>query len=128
MNCTKLIAASAILATLTFGITVPAGAAGRKAGHGAASVHAAASSFRGGNMGNQSWRRNNRRFTTFQSFPYGYGYGYGGYGNAVYLNPDEADWSEQWQSLYQDNDGPYARSAHEGNPLGGARIWEIPEK
>jgi len=131
MNCTKLIAAAAMLATLTFGITASAGAAGKKAGR-ATSVHATGKSSRSGRMANQSWRRmNNRRFfSNFQSYPYGYGYGYGGYGygNAVYLNPDEADWAEQWQSLYEDNDGPYARSAHEGNPLGGARIWEIPEK
>jgi hypothetical protein len=127
MNWTKIIAAGAMLATLTFSATAPAGAAGKGASHGAPSVHATRNSVRHASMANQSWRRaNNRRFFT-TTFPYGYA-GYGGYGNAVYMNPDEADWAEQWQSLYQDNDGPYAVAAHGGNPLGGARIWEIPEK
>ena len=74
-----------------------------------------------------NWRVSNRRFfrsnfSPFQSFGYGYGYG-----NQVYLNPDEADWAEQWRSLREDNDGPYARSTFEGNPQGRARMWEFPE-
>jgi hypothetical protein len=44
----------------------------------------------------------------------------------VYQNPDEADWAEQWQSLYQDNHGAYAKSTLE-NPQGGARMWEFPQ-
>ena len=68
-------------------------------------------------------RANNRRFFR-PYYPY-YGYGYG-YGNQVYLNPDEADWAEQWGSLRQENSGPYARSTW-GNPQGEARMWEIPD-
>jgi hypothetical protein len=80
-------------------------------------------------MDNQSgWGQRNRRFSnSFQSFPYYPSYGYGGYGNAVYQNPDEADWAEQWQSLYEDNDGPYARSTRENAP-GEARMWVFPEE
>ena len=54
-------------------------------------------------------------------------YGGGYYGNEIVLNPDEADWSEQWTSLTEDNDGPYARSTRE-NPQGEARIWEFKDK
>ena len=68
-------------------------------------------------------RQNNRRFfTSFQGFPYGYG-GYG-YGNTVYQNPDEADWAEQWQSLYEDNHGAYAKSTLE-NPQGACANVDI---
>ena len=66
-------------------------------------------------------RANNRRF--FRSYYPSYGYGYG-YGNQFVLNPDEADWSEQWRSLRQENNGPYARSTW-GNPQGEARMWEF---
>lgn len=68
---------------------------------------------------------NNRRFATSFGFPSGYG-GYG-YGNTVYQNPDEADWAEQWQSLYEDNHGAYAKSTLE-NPQGSARMWTFPEE
>lgn len=69
-------------------------------------------------------RSSNRRFsrTNFSYYP-NYGYGYG---NAIVQNPDEADWAEQWSSLREDNDGPYARSTY-GNPPGEARMWEFPE-
>jgi hypothetical protein len=70
--------------------------------------------------------RYRRFYGGFGYYP-GYGYGYGGYGNDVYENYDEADWGEQWSSLYEDNDGPYARSTME-NPPGRARIWEIKDK
>ncbi|MFZ0679661.1 hypothetical protein [Candidatus Binatus sp.] len=68
-------------------------------------------------------RANNRRFVR-PYYPYN-GYGYG-YGNQVYLNPDEADWAEQWRSLREENNGPYARSTW-GNPQGEARLWEFPD-
>ncbi len=68
-------------------------------------------------------RQRNRRFaSSFQPYPY-----YPSYGNVIYQNPDEADWGEQWTSLYEDNDGPYARSTRE-NPPGAARTWEFLEK
>ncbi len=67
----------------------------------------------------------NRRFFRTYS-PYGYGYGGYGYGNQAYLNPDEADWAEQWRSLREENKGPYARSTW-GNPQGEARMWEFPD-
>ncbi len=95
----------------------PASAAGR--GHAAAAA-------RGVGTRNGAWKRqNNRRFATSFGFPYGYG-GYG-YGNTVYQNPDEADWAEEWQSLYEDNHGAYAKSTLE-NPQGSARMWEFPEE
>jgi hypothetical protein len=68
-------------------------------------------------------RANNRRF--YRPYYPNYGYGYG-YGNQVYLNPDEADWAEQWGSLRDENNGPYARSTY-GNPQGEARMWEFPD-
>ncbi len=71
-------------------------------------------------------RQRNRGFSPFdQFFPYFPYYPY--YGNAIVENPDEADWAEQWGSLYEDNDGPYARSTRE-NPPGEARMWEFPEE
>ena len=95
----------------------PASAAGR--GHAAAAA-------RGVSTRNGAWmRQNNRRFATTFGFPYGYG-GYG-YGSTVYQNPDEADWAEEWQSLYEDNHGAYAKSTLE-NPQGTARMWEFPEE
>jgi hypothetical protein len=103
----------------------PASAAGR-GGHAAAATRGVGSANRFAGSRNGAWmRQNNRRFaTTFGGFPYGYG-GYG-YGNAVYQNPDEADWAEQWQSLYEDNHGAYAKSTLE-NPQGPARMWEFPQ-
>ena len=71
-----------------------------------------------------SWallRANNRRFFR-PYYPY-YGYGYG---NQIVLNPDEADWAEQWRSLREENNGPYSRSTW-GNPEGEARMWEFPD-
>lgn len=69
-------------------------------------------------------RQRNRRFSrTYQNYPY-YPYGYG---NGFVQNPDEADWSEQWASVREDSDGPYARSTRE-NPPGKARMWVIPDK
>jgi hypothetical protein len=100
------------------------------AGSGKAAVHASsASSVRSaGNVATPAGvqqlaplRANNRRFFR-PYYPY-YGYGYG---NQAYLNPDEADWAEQWRSLRAENNGPYARSTW-GNPQGEARIWEFPD-
>ena len=110
------VAVVAIAALWTAG---PASAAGR--GHAAAAARGV------GSTRNGAWmRQNNRRFvTSFGGFGYGYG-GYG-YGNTVYQNPDEADWAEQWQSLYEDNHGAYAKSTLE-NPQGAARMWEFPEE
>ena len=71
-------------------------------------------------------RGRNRQFFGSYQYPY-YGYGNYGYGNQIVENPDEADWAEQWSSLYEDNDGPYARSTREPAP-GRARMWEFPEK
>jgi hypothetical protein len=75
-------------------------------------------------MGHAGIGQRNRRFlnNSFQSLGY-----YPYYGNVISENPDEADWSEQWVSLYEDNDGPYARSTRE-NPQGQARMWEFPEE
>jgi hypothetical protein len=86
----------------------PASAAGR-GGRAAATARGVGNANHFAGTGNGSWMRqhnNNRRFATSFGFPSGYG-GYG-YGNTVYQNPDEADWAEQWQSLYQDNHGAYA--------------------
>jgi len=69
-----------------------------------------------------SFRASNRRFFR-PNFAY---YPYNGYGNVIVQNPDEADWAEQWRSLREENDGPYARSTWE-NPPGEARMWEFPE-
>ncbi len=92
------------------------------ANHGA---HQAATAHRAGQShGNH---RFSRAFPYYPYYPYyGYGYGYG-YGNTIVENSDEADWGEQWSSLYEDNDGPYARSTLE-NPPGRARTWEIKDK
>lgn len=126
MKLTKSIAA-AMIATAALWIAGPASAAGKGGhaggGHAAASVRGAGLATRASRTSQNAWTRPNRRFYSIQSFPYYGGYGYGG---AVYQNPDEADWAEQWSSLYNDNDGPYARSTRE-NPLGGARMWVIDE-
>jgi hypothetical protein len=117
------VAVVAIAALWTAG---PASAAGR-GGHAAAAARGVGNANHFAGTGNGSWMRqhnNNRRFATSFGFPSGYG-GYG-YGNTVYQNPDEADWAEQWQSLYQDNHGAYAKSTLE-NPQGGARMWEFPQ-
>jgi hypothetical protein len=102
----------------------PASAAGR-GGRAAAAARGVGSANHFAGTGNGVWmRQHNRRFATSFGFPSGYG-GYG-YGNTVYQNPDEADWAEQWQSLYEDNHGAYAKSTLE-NPQGGARMWEFPQ-
>ncbi len=120
MKSTQLIAV-AMFGTLVLAI---AGSAGAAQGHG--NHRAAAARFASNTNARASLaglRQRNRQFSSsFQSFPY-----YPSYGSAVYLNPDEADWSEQWTSLYEDNDGPYARSTLENAP-GQARMWEFPEK
>ena len=100
----------------------------------ASSAHAASHAANHAGMGHRAGlnHRNRRFYGRYQSFPYYPPYGngsYGGgyYGNEIVLNPDEADWSEQWTSLTEDNDGPYARSTRE-NPQGEARIWEFKDK
>jgi len=127
MKANKVVA-WAMFATVTLAI---AGTACAGSGRGAARASSgrSASSVGGrANMSQSFLRSSNRRFsrTNFSYYPnYGYGYGYG-YGNAIVQNPDEADWAEQWSSLREDNDGPYARSTY-GNPPGEARMWEFPE-
>jgi hypothetical protein len=111
--------------------------AGAGAGHGgghASSAHAASHTAHRAGMGSRAgMSQRNRRFSSTYAnsgyYPYfgnGY-YGNGYWGNGYYGNADEADWSEQWTSLSEDNDGPYARSTRE-NPQGSARIWEFPDK
>jgi len=133
MKANKMLAFG-MIAALTLAIAGPARAGSGKAAVRASSVRSegtAASPPSGvaGPSGVQQLaasRANNRRFLR-PYYPYGYsGYGGYGYGNQVYLNPDEADWAEQWRSLRQENNGPYARSTW-GNPQGEARIWEFPD-
>jgi hypothetical protein len=135
------VTAFAMFAAVTLAIAVPVCAGSGKAAVRASSVSpagtvgspagtvAAPASTVAGPAGVQQLaaaRANNRRFFRPYS-PYGYGYGGGyGYGNQVYLNPDEADWAEQWRSLRDENNGPYARSTY-GNPQGEARMWEFPD-
>ena len=134
MKATKLIAV-AMFAAMALAIVI-AGSAGAAGGHGsghASSAHAASHGAGHAGMGyRQGLGQRNRRFPgSYGYFPYypyyGYGYGNGYYGNAIIENSDEADWGEQWTSLYEDNDGPYARSTRENAP-GQARMWEFPEK
>jgi hypothetical protein len=116
MKSAKSIATAVfVAATLAIAGSASAGSGNRQAGP----AHSS------GMRIQSSLGQRNRRFfrQNLSAFPY-YGYGYG---NQVYLNPDEADWAEQWRSLSEDNDGPYARSAFEGNPQGKARMWEFPE-
>ncbi len=117
----------AMFAAATIAFAGPASAgSGRGAGHASAARSEGNIGGARAEMGHQSsFRGRNRRFFNQGFAPFGYG-GYG-YGNQVYLNPDEADWAEQWQSLSEDNDGPYAKSTFEGNPQGSARMWEFPE-
>src|SRR5271154_4513830 len=122
----SIAAAMFVVITLAFAGTASAGG-GSRGGHAGGSRAASSASYHPAfsNQGGMGMR--NRRFlTTSQGFP-SYGYGGYGYGNQVYLNPDEADWQEQWKSLYEDNDGPYARSTTE-NPQGPARMWEFNDK
>jgi hypothetical protein len=133
MKATKMLAFG-MLAAMTLAIAGPACAGSGKAAARASSVRsegtaATPASSVAGPAGVQQLtaaRANNRQFFR-PYYPSGYG-GYGGYGygNQVYLNPDEADWAEQWRSLRQENNGPYARSTW-GNPQGEARIWEFPD-
>jgi hypothetical protein len=129
MKQTKLLV-TVVFAAMALALAGPVLANGANGANRASSVRGANYAARNGTMGNRAgMRAGNRRFFNNQFpyySPYGYGYGYG-YGNQVYLNPDEADWSEQWGSLYQDNNGPYARSAQRGNPLGPSRVWDIPD-
>jgi hypothetical protein len=123
MKATKLIAA-AIFATMALAIAGPAGAAGGHGGGGHGAAHAASHGAFHAGMGHRTGMRQGSRVFSgrFQNFPY-----YPYYGNEIYENYDEADWGEQWTSLREDNDGPYARSTRE-NPPGEARMWEFKEK
>jgi hypothetical protein len=127
MKSTKLIAtATFAVIVLAFAGSVRAGGKGG-GGHGA-SAHAAGHTGSRNGMGNR-WGRGFRRGVvngSFGSSYYGYG-GYGGYGNEIVENDDEADWSEQWASIYEDNDGPYARSTRETSS-GPARMWVFTDK
>jgi hypothetical protein len=127
MKATKLIAA-AIFAVTALAIAGPAGAhAGHGGGH-ASSARSASHATHNAGMGNRAdLEERNRRLSGFYpSFGYYPNYGYG-YGNEVVENYDEADWGDQWTSVYEDNDGPYAKSTLE-NPPGMARMWEIKDK
>jgi hypothetical protein len=108
MKATKLIVV-AIFAAMTLTIAGRADAGGRNSRPSHRAVVA---------------QHNRRFFHSVQTFPY---YPYNGYGNGFVLNSDEADWAEQWQSVREDNDGPYARSVRE-NPPGEARMWVFPDK
>ncbi len=123
MKSTKLIAV-AMFAAMALAIAGRADAAGRNGNHRAGAAHTAFNAAHHAGMWYPTGaRQRNRRFASAsQSFPY-----YPYYGNAVYQNSDEADWGEQWTSLYEDNDGPYARSTRE-NPPGAARTWEFLDK
>ena len=127
MKATTLISA-AICAAMAFAIAGPAGAAQAKGTARMVSARPASHAANHVGIGHRTGLRSrNRQFFGFSQYPY-YGYGnYGYYGNQIVENPDEADWAEQWASLYEDNDGPYARSTREPAP-GRARMWEIPEK
>jgi|ERR1019366_7025346 hypothetical protein len=133
MKATKLITV-AMFAAMLFVIAGRA-SAGTGAGHGgghASSAHSASHATHSSGMGHGAGlSQRNRRFSSTYAYPpYYYGNGYYGngyWGNGYYGNADEADWSEQWTSLSEDNDGPYARSTRE-NPQGQARMWEFPDK
>ncbi|MGB8414317.1 MAG: hypothetical protein WCE23_15985 [Candidatus Binatus sp.] len=135
MKATKLITV-AMFAAMLFAIAGRA-SAGTGAGHGgghASSAHSASHAAHRAGMGSRAgMSQRNRRFSSTYAnsgyYPYfgnGY-YGNGYWGNGYYGNADEADWSEEWTSLSEDNDGPYARSTRE-NPQGQARMWEFPDK
>ena len=125
MKANKLIAL-AMFAAVTLAVAGPVCAGSGKAAVRASSARSAGSAGGPADVHQlaavraNNFRANNRRF--FRPYPY-YGYGYG---NQAYLNPDEADWAEQWRSLREENNGPYARSTW-GNPQGEARIWEFPD-
>jgi hypothetical protein len=121
MKSTKLIA-TATFAVIVFAFAGSVRAGGKSGGHGA-SAHAAGHGGLRNGMGN---RRGFRRGLVNGSFGSS-SFGYGGYGNEIVQNDDEADWSEQWASLYEDNDGPYARSTRETSS-GPARMWVFTDK
>lgn len=121
MKATKLIAA-AMCAAMALAIAGRAGAGPSKDTARATSARAASHGAHQAATWSRAGLRNRRLSSSYQSFPY-----YPYYGNAIIENSDEADWGEQWSSLYEDNDGPYARSTWE-NPPGQARMWEFPEK
>jgi hypothetical protein len=122
MKAMKLIAA-AMFAAMALAIAGRAGAGGGNGADRATSARPASHAANHAGMGNRAGlRQRNGRFSHSYQYPY-----YPYYGNWIVENPDEADWSEQWTSLYEDNDGPYARSTRE-NPPGAARMWEFPEK
>ncbi|HEY9156354.1 hypothetical protein [Candidatus Binatus sp.] len=143
MKAMKLVAVS-IFAAMALAIAGPAGAGGvngsgpgNGAGHATSARSPSHSANRAGTGYRAGMRQRNRGFPgAYQNSPY-YPYGnsffgnpfFGNpyFGNEIVENPDEADWAEQWGSLYEDNDGPYARSTRE-NPPGEARMWEFPEK
>jgi hypothetical protein len=123
MKANKVVAL-AMFATVTLAIAGTVCAGSGKGAMRASSGRSASSGAGRANMSQALFRASNRRFSrsNFSYYPY-YGYGYG---NAIVQNPDEADWAEQWRSLREENDGPYARSTWE-NPQGAARMWEFPE-
>jgi hypothetical protein len=109
-----------------------AGRAGAAGGHGSGHASSARSASHGAYHAGMGFRtglrQRNRGFSrSFQNFPYYPYYGNPYYGNGIVENSDEADWGEQWTSLREDNDGPYARSTRE-NPPGEARMWEFKDK
>jgi hypothetical protein len=124
MKGTKLIATAMFaVIVLAFAGTVRAG--GKGGGHGASAYAAGHGGSRAGRGNRWGFRRGLPNGSFGPSY-YGYG-GYGGYGNEIVQNDDEADWSEQWASLYEDNDGPYARSTRETSS-GPARMWVFTDK
>ncbi len=132
MKATKSIVV-AVFAAMALAIAGRADAGGGHGrGHGGSGHGAGRGAIRGGMGFRAGLRQGNRRFSSTYAYspyyPYGNGYyGNGYYGNGIFENSDEADWGEQWTSVSEDNDGPYARSTRE-NPPGVARTWEIPEK
>src|ERR1035437_3626772 len=127
MKATKLIAA-AMFAAMALAIAGRAGAGGGNGADAAPSAGPASHAANHAGIGDRAGlRQHNGRFSRSYQYPYYPYYGNSYYGNGIVENPDEADWVELWTSLYEDNDGPYARSTRE-NPPGGARMWEFPEK
>jgi len=117
MKGTKSVAS--MLLAMTLAIAGPASAGVRSGGGHATAAHMSGNARMANRAGFK--QRNQRFFQGTSGFPY-----YPYYGNVISQNPDEADWAEQWTSLSEDNDGPYAKSIKE-NPLGEARMWEFPD-
>ncbi len=128
MKATKLIVV-AVFAVMALAIAGRASAGGgHGGGHGGSGHAAGRGAIRGGMGFRGGLSQRNRLFSSSYGYsPYYPYYGYGYFGNGIFENSDEADWGEQWTSLSEDNDGPYARSTRE-NPPGVARMWELPEK